>query len=196
MGDASLHARSFRGTVDEMAAPSAVHGAAVRAIGSSRRLRRLSPAQRWPHAAAVRRSENQDVGRPADDLAMAEKLSLGLEEAPAQPARSVDLGSRGQVGLDRSSAPDDEVAAWFPGREGERLARPSGGFPAQVVGGCFREADHDSAVGGVADAGVGGKVAEQVDPIDDVCHIRESIRGSRNSPATGDSLTQPTGLAD
>ena len=53
----------------------------------------LLPAQRWLRAAPVRCPENQNVGSPADDLGVAENMSLGFEKAPSQPARGIDLGS-------------------------------------------------------------------------------------------------------
>ena len=52
------------------------------------------------------------------------------------------------MGLYGGSAPDHEVAAGFPERQGERLASPLGKRLAQVVGGRFREADDESAGGG------------------------------------------------
>ena len=60
---------------------------------------RLATSPRGLRTAPVRRSEDQDVGRVADDLRVAENLPLDFEEAPAQPARSIDLGSRGQSRL-------------------------------------------------------------------------------------------------
>ena len=113
--------------------------------------------QPWLRAAPVRLSEDQDVGRSADDLRVVEDMSLGFEEAPAQPARGVDLGSGGQTRPYGGSAADLEVAARFPAREGEGLACTLRCGLAEVVRGRFGEADDEGAGGGLAHAGVGGK---------------------------------------
>ena len=95
----------------------------------------------------------------------------------------MDLGSGRKAGFNRGFAPNHEIVASVPEREGQRLARPFVKRLARTMGGRFRETGGESPGGGVADAGVGGNVAEQVDPINDVCHAPESIRGSRDAPA-------------
>lgn len=101
-GDASIPVRGFRGAAETMAALAAIARRRIWSAPSADRVvfSWLSPAHRWLRATAVRGSEYQNVGRYADYVAVAEKLSLGLEEPPAHPTGSVDLGSSGQVGSD------------------------------------------------------------------------------------------------
>ena len=60
----------------------------------------------------------------ADDLGMAEGLALDFEDAPAQPARRVDLGSRREQGLDGRCRLDHEVVTRFSEGMGAADRRP------------------------------------------------------------------------
>ncbi len=91
-------------------------------------------------AIPLRESGGRAGGRRADDLGAAEDLALGFEDAPAQPARSVDLGSRGQSGLDCRPASDHEVVSGLPDCEGERLSGFIGNHLAEIVSGRLPEA--------------------------------------------------------
>ena len=144
----------------------------------------------WLRPPAVGSSEHKNVGRPADDLAPAKDFAFPFENSPMQPARSVDLRSRGEIRLKVRAILDHKFMSGFPECEGQRFAELVGNRLPQVVGGRAGERDRERARGLVTHAGVCSDIAEQVDPIDHECHAPQSIRERRmrQAPASDPRL--------
>ena len=145
-------------------------------------------------APSIASSEDKNVIRHTDDLAPANDLAFRFENLTVQPARSVDLRSRGEIRLKLCAILDHNVMSGLPEYERRRFAALFGNRLPGVVGGSTGERHRHRACGLVTHAGVGSEVAEQVDPIDHESHHPESIRqhGMRQPPASDLGLPPPT----
>lgn len=63
-----------------------------------------------------------NVVRRADDLGFAERAPFCFKESPVQPARGVDLRSRGEMRLEIRPVLDQEFMSGFSECERQRLA--------------------------------------------------------------------------
>ena len=79
------------------------------------------------------------VVRHADDLALTEGVPVRFKDSGVQPARGVDLRSRGEIRLEVRAILDQEIMSGFAECGHERLGAHSGNRLTDLEGGGVRK---------------------------------------------------------